>query len=151
MESLPKARYFNVLTIRIHFEHDLEFAELGKIALEAAAKSESNQPVAVYQVVSGMPAGTYLLMEPAASLDTLDQAAARGRALVQAMGESGFRKFAKGASEVISTEESTLFTIDPRMSYVSKEFAAQDPAFWNPKPVKPAHKAKSGEKPAASK
>jgi len=29
----------------------------------------------------------------------------------------------------------TLFAFDPRMSYVSKEFAAGDPGFWNPEGV----------------
>jgi len=151
MDSLPKSRFFNILTIRIHFERDMEFAELGKMALDAAAKSESDQPVAVYQVVSGMPAGTYLLLEPMASLNSLDEARGRARALAQAMGESGFKKFAKGASEVIATEEPVLFAIDPRMSHVSNEFAAGDPEFWNPKPVKPGNKSKSAGKPAASK
>ena len=31
--------------------------------------------------------------------------------------------------------ESLLFAIDPKMSYVSKEFAAGDPEFWTPKPA----------------
>jgi hypothetical protein len=135
MEVLPKARLFNVITIRIRFEHDLEFAELAKTALEAADKAASDQPVAVYQVISGMPAGTYLLLEPSASFKALDDAPARGRALIQAMGESGAKKFLKSAGEVIVNEEALLFAIDPKMSYVSKEFAAGDPEFWTPKPA----------------
>jgi hypothetical protein len=134
-ETLPKARYFNVITIRIRFEHDLEFAEVAKTAIEAATKAESDQPVAVYQVTSGMPVGTYLLMEPAASLKTFDDAPARSRAVMQAMGESGAKKFLKNAGEVIVNEESLLFAIDPKISYVSKEFAAGDPEFWTPKPT----------------
>jgi hypothetical protein len=142
MEALPKARLFNVITIRIRFEHDMEFAELAKTALEAAEKAASDQPVAVYQVISGMAAGTYMLMEPAASFKALDDAPARSRALMQAMGESGARKFLKSAGEVIVNEESLLFAIDPKMSYVSKEFAAGDPEFWTPKPVRKASAAK---------
>jgi hypothetical protein len=132
--GLPKARYMNVITVQIHFEHDLEFAEIAKTAIEAAEKAKSDQPVAVYQVVSGMPAGTYMLLEPAASLNALDDAPARSRALTQAMGESGSRKFLKNAGEVIAGEEPLLFAINPKTSYVSKEFAADDPEFWTPKP-----------------
>lgn len=150
-ETLPKARFFNVITIRIRFDHDLEFAEVAKNAIEAATKAESDQPVAVYQVASGMPAGTYMLMEPAASLKTLDEAPARSRALMQAMGESGFKKFLKSAGEVIVNEESLLFAIDPKMSYVSKEFAAVDPDFWNPKPARTGTKAKPAQKTTAAK
>ena len=133
-QRLPQARYLNVVTIRIHFERDLEFAEIAKTALEAAEKAKSEQPVAAYQVVSGMPSGTYILLEPAASLNALDDAPARSRALMEAMGESGARKFLKNAGEVIVVEEPVLFAINPKMSYVSKEFAAGDPEFWTPKP-----------------
>lgn len=142
MEQLPKARFFNVITIRIRFDHDLEFAEIGKTAVEAAEKSESPQPVAVYQVVSGMPAGTYLLMEPTESLKTFDEAPARSRALMQAMGEGAAKKFLKAAGDIIASEESIVFAIDPAMSYVSKEFAGGDPDFWTPKPPKAAVKVK---------
>src|ERR1700689_1175361 len=136
MLGLPKARYMNVSAVHIHFEHDLEFAEIAKPAIEAGVKANSDQPVAVYQVVSGMPAGTYMLLEPAASLNALDDAPARSRALMQAMGEPGARKFLKNAGEIIAGEEPVLFAINPRMSYVSKEFAASDPEFWTPKPPK---------------
>jgi hypothetical protein len=81
-----------------------------------------------------MPAGTYMLLEPAASLSALDDAPARSRSLMQAMGESGARKFLKSAGEVIAGEEPTLFAINPKMSYVSKEFVASEPEFWTPKP-----------------
>jgi hypothetical protein len=133
-EGLPKARYFNIVTIHIHFERDLEFAEIAKTAIEAAERAKSDQPVAVYQVVSGMPAGTYMLLEPAASLNALDDAPARSRTLIEAMGESGARKFLKNAGEIIAGEEPVLFAINPKMSYVSKEFAAGDSEFWTPKP-----------------
>ena len=43
-------------------------------------------------------------------------------------------------------EESTLLTINPKMSYVSKEFAAGDPDFWTPKPVRAARPARKADK-----
>ncbi len=151
MEGLPKSRYFNVITIRIRFEHDQEFAELAKTAVAAAEKAENDQPVAVYQVVSGGPAGTYILFEPAATLKALDEGQARSRALMQAMGESNAKKFLKSAGEIIAGEESLLFAFNPKMSYVSKEFAAGDPDFWTPKPAKTVTKAKPAEKTSAAK
>jgi len=149
MEALPKARFFNIVTVRVRFGHDQEFAEAGKRILEALEKSASDQPVATYQVVSGMPFGTYLLLEPSPSLKTLDDQPARSRAMVEAMGESGARQFFKTAGELIVSEEAVLFAISPKMSYVSKEFAAGDPGFWTPKPV--VSKAKPVEKATAAK
>jgi len=59
----------------------------------------------------------------------------------QAMGDRNRQHFDMLAPEVVQSTESLLFAFNPRMSYVSKEFAAADPGFWNPKP-KPASKRK---------
>jgi hypothetical protein len=42
---------------------------------------------------------------------------------------------------VVQSSESLLFAFNPRMSYVSKDFAAGDPDFWIPK-LKPPAKRK---------
>jgi hypothetical protein len=57
LESLPKARYVNVLIFRVHQGRDQEFVDLAKTAVAALGKSGSDQPVAVYQVFSGAPSG----------------------------------------------------------------------------------------------
>ncbi len=154
MPSLPKARYFNVTMIRLQPGHDADFAELAHMAVDASQKAISDQPVAVYEAVSGLPNGTYFLFEPCSALKALDASADRERAMFTAMGDSGAKRFQKTAGEAIASRESILFSIDPRMSYVSKEFAAADPAFWNPKPEESkATKArpKAALKPAPAK
>ena len=145
VETLPKMRFFNVVTIRVKPEHDQDFAEVGKMAIAASERSMNDQPVVTYQVVSGAPNGTYLLFEPTVSLKSLDAAPERSRAMFQAMGDSGVRKFTKAAEDSVAQSESLLFAISPKMSYVSKQFASVDPGFWNPKPVVEAEP----EKPAA--
>jgi hypothetical protein len=148
MAALPKARVFNVIMLRVQNGHDEDFTELGKMAIDAAQKAIYDQPVAVYQVVSGMPNGTYLFFEPSTSLKALDDAPARSQALMQAMGDSGAKRFAKLGTDTIASSQSRLMLLNPRMSYVSKEFAAGDPDFWSPKPLenttarKPTAKAK---------
>lgn len=131
--NLPKARFMNVDLVRVQPGHDAEFGELGRMAVDAAQKSMVDQPVAVYQVVSGAPNGMYIMLEPAVSLKALDSAQVRTRGMLQAMGDSTARRFTKSLSDTIASEESLLFSLEPRMSYVSKEFAAGDPPFWNPK------------------
>lgn len=150
-ETLSKARYFNVTTIHVRLGHQPEFAELVKTGISAVEKAASDQPMVMYQVVSGMPAGTYLAMEPAASLKTMDEAPARGRAVMQAMGESDFHKFLKNVGEVVVNEEPILLSINPVMSYVPKAFAAEDPDFWTPAQPKTVSKAKPPEKTVAAK
>ena len=159
IQTLPKMRYFNVITMRTRPEHDQDFAELAKMAVAAAERSIDDQPVATYQVVSGAPNGTYILFEPSASLKALDGAPERSRALFQAMGDAGTKRFTKMAGETIAQQEARLFAIDPQMSYVSRQVIAGDPAFWTPKreeseePAKDAKPSKpaKGSKKATSK
>jgi len=153
MQALPKSRFFNVEIMRVQAGRDDEFAEIGHMAVDAYQKSMSDQPVAVYEVVSGQPNGTYLLFQPTASLKALDTVGQRNSAMVQAMGDTVSKRFFKAVSETIVSDEPLLFSIDPRMSYVSKEFAAADPSFWNPQPeeTKAPRKGrpKAASKPAA--
>ncbi|HLG97961.1 MAG TPA: hypothetical protein VKX49_16725 [Bryobacteraceae bacterium] len=133
MQNLPKARFMNVTLLRVHPGHESDFGELARMAADASQKAMASQPVAVYQPVSGSPAGTYIVFEPAASLKNMDGAGERDRAMLQAMGDSTAKRFTKSLGDTIASEESLLFSIEPRMSYVSRDFAAADPAFWNPK------------------
>jgi hypothetical protein len=146
MQGLPKARVFNIIMLRVQGGHDDDFTELGKMAVNAAQKAIYDQPVAVYQVVSGLPNGTYLFFEPSTSLRALDGASERSEALMQAMGDAGAKRFAKLESDSVASSEARLFLLNPRMSYVSKEFADVDPDFWNPKPLQ---NERAARKPAA--
>jgi hypothetical protein len=149
MEGLPKARFFNVAILRVRPGHDADLTELGRMAVAADEKSGSDQPLVTYQLVSGGPSGTYLLLAPSPSLKALDGAAERSRAMFQSMGDSGSKRFLKTVSDTILSDEGLLFAINPKMSYVSKEFAAVDPNFWTPKPAEAKPPAKARAKTAA--
>jgi hypothetical protein len=143
MQTLPKMRYFNVITMRARPDHEQDFAELGKMAVAAFERAMDEQPMAAYQIVSGAPNGTYILFEPCASLKTLDAAPERAHNMFQAMGEAGAKRFTKMAGEAIAQTETLLFAIDPKMSYVSEQVIAGDPAFWTPKHEEPAEAQKT--------
>ena len=145
MQSLPKMRYFNIITMRTRQEHDQDFVELGRMAVAAAERSMGDQPVATYQVVSGAANGTYLLFEPSESLKALDEAPERSHNRFQAMGDAGAKRFMKMAGETIAQQEALLFALDPKMSYVSREIIAADPAFWNPHREEPGEPAKDAK------
>jgi hypothetical protein len=92
--NLAKARYFDIETVQ------------GSVA----SPSGNRQPRETYEVVSGAPDGTYLVLKPMESMKALDEDHSR---------EPG--------------GEALLFSIDPKMSLVPKEWTAADPAFWAPK------------------
>ena len=144
--DLPKMRYFNIETVRVREGQEGKFTELVKLVVSAAGKSNDNQPVATYEVVSGAPNGTFLVLEPMESLKSLDQGPQREQALVQAVqnGPQTMRELA----ETVASGETILFAINPQMSYVPKEWVTASPDFWTPKPIPVVTKAPAA-KPAA--
>src|ERR1035438_2259162 len=135
MSSLPKCRHMGVTVLRIKYGHDADLAQIAKLLIDGDEKSNSDQPVLTYQAISGGPSGTYLIFSPMDSLAHMDAAPARLAAARQAMGERNRQRLDALAPEVVQSSGSLLFAFNPRMSYVSKEFAAGDPEFWNPKPA----------------
>src|SRR5258708_28778599 len=134
-QEIPKMRYFNMTIARIRPFTDMRFAELGKEVIAANTKANVDVPTAIYQVVSGGPAGMYLFFQPMKSLETMDSYPARSAAMMQAMGMDKMMALFKNAGEIVTGTQSLLLAFSPKMSYVSKEVAAQDPDGWLPKPA----------------
>ncbi|MBI3670743.1 MAG: hypothetical protein HY237_13295 [Acidobacteria bacterium] len=141
--GVSKARYLEVETVRVRLGRSAEFVEMEKISIAAHDKANIGEHWACYQVVEGAPAGTYLFFSAMKSLAEAD--VDHGKAVNEAMGEENVKKRRKFAAEGIQFVESNLFALSPKMSYVSKEWAAADPDFWTPK-AKAAGKAPAAEK-----
>lgn len=131
--NIGKTRYVGVTTFRLKLGHMGDFMEGSKKFLEADEKAGLKTPQVVYQVVAGAPEGMFLFMEPMESLKTLDEMPARDKAVSEAMGSEDFQRMMKGAGDVFTSIEYSLFAVNPRMSYVSKDTEDVDPAFWRPK------------------
>ena len=73
--ELPKMRYFAVTTVRVKPGHDAQYADfVQKIVNVARDKAKVDMlHIAVFQVISGAPGGTYLVFRPMKSLGELDQ------------------------------------------------------------------------------
>jgi len=128
-------RYFEVITFRVRPGHEAQFAEAAKLIREASEKAKTpNIHWATYAVMSGAPAGTYLVFIPLKSLKEMD-AAEIDKSVAMAMGEEGGKKMEKIASEAYISMESAIYAFNPRMSYVPKEWEDADAAFWKPRPA----------------
>ena len=133
IKMLPRARYLYVSIHRIRPGTELDFADLARVRRLVLDRINLEMPDIAYQVISGAPSGTYVFLAPLASLRTLDEGLARGRV----GGEPAAGHGEKASKIVAATEishENLLLRVDPRISYVSDEFAAADPEFWRPKP-----------------
>lgn len=127
-------RYFSITTVRIRPGHDAQYAEFVQKVINAARKAKvDNYHTALFQVISGTQSGTYLLFRPMKSLSEMDDPV--GMRVRASMGNDERKDLDKEASEVYMSSETSTYAFAPDMSYVEKEFAAADPAFWNPKPA----------------
>src|SRR6185295_14630420 len=72
--NIPLMRYFAVTTIRIRPGHDAQYVDyVQKLVNVARQKAKvDNLHVAVFQLISGGPGGTYLSFRPMRSLAEMD-------------------------------------------------------------------------------
>ena len=132
--SIPQMRYFAITTTRVRPGFDAAYHEYVQKLINVARQKAKvdNLHVAVFQVVSGAPGGTYMAFRPMKSLAEMDeQIPMKVRA---AMTDDQRKDADKAAREAILSSETSTYAFAPGMSYVDKEFAAVDAGFWTPKP-----------------
>ena len=150
--NVAEARYVRVATVRVRLGHADAFVERQKTAMAAHDKANTGVHWTVYEVVGGMPAGTYLIFSSMKSLAEADVDVSK--AFREAMGEENFAKRMQFARDSLLFVESNIFAFSPKQSYVSKEWVAANPDFWAPKTgAQVAGKKPTGAKtvPAATK
>jgi hypothetical protein len=151
--NLGQMRYFSINIVRVRPGHNQDFETAQKIVKAAHEKAGVKDSHIIYQVQTGLPAGTFLIFTPWRSLteaDALSQV--HGKQYQDAIGDDGRTKLRELASSGTISSETSIFLFNPKMSYVSKEMAAADPDFWTPKPAaKVAAVAKKEVKLAAAK
>ena len=126
---LPAARYFHVSIYRIHPGGEAEFGETVRLRRFGMDKANLDRPDLAYQMISGAPSGTFVFLAPLSSLRMLDDVLAKMPLYFEAT--AGARK---GAAEVEISREHLLLRVEPRISYVSDDFASADHAFWRSTP-----------------
>lgn len=115
MQDLPKTRYLDVAIYHIRPDGQADFAKFLKARRAKLSGLNLDRPAMVYQIISGEPVGTFIDLTALPALRVLDGA--------------------KPAIPVYAEDtelagEHSWFRIDPRVSYVSDEFASGDAEFW---------------------
>ena len=159
MEEVAQSRYFSITTVRVKYNRGPDYVEYLKALNAAREKANYPAKVAVYQVTTGSPLGTFLIFRALKSLKTFDDdiAAMSGieKALVEAEGgEDAARKLRLAGADVVQFADPVIYAMNPKMSRPSAEFAKYDLAFWSPKPAETrtaAAKAGATKQPAAVK
>ena len=141
MDDVAKARYFSVNTTRLNIGQTPAYEAYTK-ALNAAREKINADWVhtAVYQIVSGAPAGTFVTFTLFRSLKEWDEITAkmseRNKAIDEALGgEDVVKERRKQAREMMAESSSALYAMTPSISRPAPRFIAYDPDFWKPKPA----------------
>jgi hypothetical protein len=146
--SVQDMRYMHVTTIRIRPGWSSVFEEVRKLAKAAHEKANVDEHWAIYEVVSGMPAGTYLMMQGSMSLKDEDSDP-HTQAYRDAVGDEGRAKMQQFQRDGVAGVETALFEFAPQMSNVPDEWIKARPDFWKVPTVKATSMSKPGEaKPA---
>ena len=139
MERTGKARYFSVSVTRVNTGRGADYADYVKQTNAAREKANLDEHTAVFQVLNGAPAGTYLVMGTSRSMSESDDffkgLDARTKKMNEALGgEVVVRQRNKTFSEIVAQSTTTLYSIDRALSRPRPEFVAADPDFWKPHP-----------------
>jgi hypothetical protein len=128
VQSFPRTRYFDIAIYRIRLGTEADFGKFLKLRGFGQDSINLDKPEIAYQVVSGAPAGTYIVLTPLPSLRVMDDA----RATTPAYAQADIDTARKIAADLQLVREHLWFRVDPRLSFVSDQFAADDSTFWRP-------------------
>ena len=123
------ARYVQVTVYRLRNASEATFDKIVNLRRGSMESVNLDRPDIAYQVVSGVAAGTYIFLSPMATLRGLDEGVPDTPAYAQRLADERAKVLASTSPADISREH-LLFRVEPRLSYVSEEFAAADREFW---------------------
>jgi hypothetical protein len=141
--SVQDMRYIHVTTIRVRPGWGNAFDEMRKVVKAAHEKADVDEHWALYRVVSGMPVGTYLMLQGSMSLKEEDTEP-HTQAYRDALGDDGREKLQQFQRDGVIATDTALFEISPQMSNVPDEWIKARPDFWK----LPTMKSTSTAKPA---
>lgn len=147
--DFAKMRFLRLSTVFAHPGYERAFMETQWALSEASQKAHAQAAWAVYEVLGGLPEPAFVIVTPMASLQEIDDIFQTSESLKKSEGGAIQQHLQELARIAYGTSDTRLFSVGPRMSHVSKNFAAGDAEFWNPAAVSasPASAAR-GDKPA---
>jgi hypothetical protein len=127
--TVKDMRYITVLTARVKPGYSREFLDIRKALTAAHAKAKVEEHWAFYEVRSGAPLGTYMILFGSSAMKD-DDTDPHTQAYRDAIGDEGRTRNETFMREGIESIDTVTFEISPRMSHVPAEWIAARPGFW---------------------
>ena len=131
--DITKMRFMRIEMVRVKPGTNRDWEEGRRMMKAAHEKAKIDENMAVFQIVGGMQANTYMVAIPWKSLDGLTTIP-HGKEYWDAMGEKDREKLDKINSESVIFDDVGIYRFNPQLSYVSSQFVASDP-FWTFRPM----------------
>jgi hypothetical protein len=132
--NLVGVRYMELEVFQIKPGHEEDWNTIVKMVKDAYAKGVSSAHWAMYENVFGKEQSSFLVITPRKSASEIDRDFANSKQFMDAMGPDGMKKLNELSAAAISSSETNLFMISPKMSYMGEDLAKADPEFWGQKP-----------------
>jgi hypothetical protein len=130
--AIGTMRYFQITRIKLHPGQMKNWEEFVKMWKDAVSKTEPDAHIAVFSEAYGMESGgVWLIIHPMKSLSEVDSIHASNDKFRQNVGD--WAHYQDLLRTMVESSQSNLYSFDPSMSYVSDEWANQDPSFWKRK------------------
>lgn len=128
--DVPRMRFLEITGIQVKLGHEADFAKLAKV-YDSIFSQVPNAHWAMYQLVyDGNHSGVYLafhFMKSMADVDQDHRDSAKAFAAASAEQKQQMNYLEKACCKSIA---SSLFALDPDMSYVGDKWKTEDPGFW---------------------
>ena len=128
--DFAKMRLLHLTVFKIRPGHEAEFAEAAKSVAAAYEKVEGSPACVTYAVHSGAPAPSYLMLTALSSLKDEDAAAARRAPAMEAAGPAVQQRLQEIARSAYDSIETNIYSVNPQLSHMPKDFTALDPNYW---------------------
>jgi hypothetical protein len=130
--DFSKMRALRLSTVFAHPGYERAFMETEWSLSEASEKVQAQSAWAVYEVVGGLPEPAFVIVTPMKSLREIDDLVETSESVKKSQGGALQQHLQELARIAFGTSDTRLFSAGPKMSHVSKTFAAGDPDFWAP-------------------
>ena len=143
--DFSKMRVLRLSTVFAHPGYERAFMETEWSLSEASNKVHARSAWAVYEVVGGLPEPSFVIVTPMQSLQEIDGIFEASESVKTTEGGALEQHLQELARIAYGTSDTRLFAVGPRMSRVSKKFAASDADFWAPAILSTAPPASAGK------
>ena len=129
-------RFLLVSIVQVRPGHGADFSEIRRMVRGGHERARAADNLHVYEVESGMPDGTFLILSPAM---TFDEAGAlsqfHGRGVENALSPQSIQRLRELSNAAVIESKTMLFNVDPAMSYPAREWIEADVEFWRGNPA----------------